>query len=102
IEIAENELTDLTALAGHPDGIYLSPGVLDETVRIFALCRTATREQLAALSGRCTGLPEEGEQITLQIVELEGLQSIPDAKTLVAYSLYQRFQERIPQSPLNS
>ena len=48
------------------------------------------------MNGRCTGALDENEQITLQIVPLEDLLTYPDAKTLLAYSLFQRFKDKVP------
>lgn len=91
IELNETELIDLSALAGHTQGIFVSPGGTDETIRLFAYVKEVTEEELASMSGRCTGLAEEGEHITLKIVPLESLWSIADAKTIAAYALYLKF-----------
>lgn len=96
IEISEDELTDLSTLSGHPGGVFLSPGACEETIRFFAFCQSVTREELEAMEGRCTGVLEEGEQITLKIVPLDSLVTIADAKTIVAHSLFQRFHQEIP------
>jgi len=91
IKLAASDLTDLCALAGCASGIYLSPGGSDESMHFYSFTRAVTEEEMAAMNGRCTGLIEEGEQITLKIVPLESLISVPDAKTIVAYALYQQF-----------
>jgi ADP-sugar diphosphatase len=96
IEVKEEDLTDLSTLSGHPGGVYLSPGACEETIRFYALCQSVTREELEAMEGRCTGVLEEGEQITLKIVPLDSLVTIADAKTIVAHSLFQRFSREIP------
>ncbi len=90
IKISADALTDLTALAGCTDGIYLSPGGSDESMRFFSFTQEVTEEQMADINGRCTGLIEEGEQITLKIVPLDSLLTVGDAKTIVAYALYQK------------
>lgn len=91
IKINAAELTDLSALAGHSRGCFVSPGGSDETMRLFCFRKEVSAEELASMNGRCTGLLAEGEQITLKIVPLDELLSIPDCKTIVAYSLFQRF-----------
>ncbi len=96
IELSADDLTDLGALAGFKDGIYLSPGACEETIRIFAFFREMSREQLDQLQGRCTGALEEGEQIILRVVPLEQLLSVNDAKTIVAYALFMRFRDHVP------
>lgn len=96
LTVSEAELTDLTSLAGCPEGMFLSPGGSDEVMRLFAFCRTVSNDELVAMNGRYTGVLAEGETITLSIVALEDIASIPDAKTLVAYGLFQRFCHRIP------
>jgi|JI6StandDraft_1071083.scaffolds.fasta_scaffold00001_23 ADP-sugar diphosphatase len=91
IKIAEKDLTDLSGLAGCNQGIYLSPGASDETMRFFSFTRDVTEEEMASMNGRCTGLISEGEQITLKIVPLDDLVTVADAKTIVAYALYQKY-----------
>lgn len=91
IKISQNDLIDLSGLAGFSDGVYLSPGASDETLRFFAFTQEVTEEEMAAMNGRCIGLISEGEQITLRIMPLEQLLMVPDAKSIVAYALYMRF-----------
>lgn len=96
LEIHKDDLTNLSELSGNPGGVFLSPGACDETMRFFAFCRTVSREELDVMEGKCTGLLEEGESITLKIVELDSLVAIPDAKTMIAHSLFERFKDKIP------
>ncbi|MBS0655464.1 MAG: NUDIX domain-containing protein [Verrucomicrobia bacterium] len=91
LKVSKNDLTDLSALAKHPKGFYASPGGSEETIRLFSLTQEVTKEKLFALNGRLTGVLEEGEQITLKVVPLEDLLSIPDGKTLIAYLLYKKY-----------
>lgn len=95
IEVDAADLVDMSELAGHDRGVFLSPGACEETMRFFAYCRRISRSELEAMNGRCTGLAEEGEQITLKIVELDEVLSLADAKSLIAYSLYMRFKDQI-------
>lgn len=96
IELAPGELVDLGALAGFKNGIYLTPGGSEETMRFFAFCREVSRTELDDINGRLTGALDEGEQITLKLVNIDDLAAIPDAKTIIAHSLYQRFKDKIP------
>lgn len=95
IELAESQLTNLSELSGRPDGLYLSPGACEETMRFFAFCRQVTPEQLADMNGRVNGVLEEGEQITLKIVELATLLTLEDAKSVLAYALFQAHKTSI-------
>eukprot|EP01047_Picozoa_sp_COSAG01_P019206 COSAG01_NODE_1061_length_11887_cov_151.517557_12_plen_175_part_00 len=49
---------------------------------------------LEELEGRLTGMAQQGEHITLQVLPLEGVwKHTPDAKCLVALTLYRALQE---------
>jgi len=91
IKISEHDLTDLSGLTGCNQGVYLSPGASDETLRFFSFTREVTEEEMAAMNGRCTGVMAEGEQITLKIIPFDDLITVADAKTIVAYALYQKY-----------
>lgn len=95
IEVDASDLVDLSELAGLERGVFLSPGACEETMRFFAYCRQVSRSELDAMNGRCTGLAEEGEQITLKIIELDEIFTLADAKSIIAYSLYLRFKDQI-------
>ncbi len=96
IKLDEDDLTDLSALAGYADGMYLSPGACEETMRFFAFCQSVTREELDDINGRCTGALDEDEQITVKLIAVDDLLSLPDAKSVVAHSLLSRFGDQIP------
>lgn len=89
--VEADELIDLTGFAGLPDGVYLSPGGSDETIRIFGVEKEVSEEELAAYEGKCTGVLEEGEQITLEIADFDDLLKVDDIKTQYAHSLYTRW-----------
>jgi ADP-sugar diphosphatase len=92
LTIPASDLIDLSALAGHARGFYVSPGGSDETIRLFVYEKSVTPEWLAEMNGKCTGLIEEGEQITLRVVPLDdSILNIDDGKTIVAYSLWKAF-----------
>ena len=89
--VTQDELIDLSAFAGYAGGVFVSPGGTDETLRLFAFERDVTAEELASYEGKCTGVIEEGEQITLKIAELDTLWKVDDGKTVVAWTLYQQY-----------
>ncbi|MDR3612885.1 MAG: NUDIX domain-containing protein [Candidatus Obscuribacterales bacterium] len=90
IKINASELIDLTEMAGQKSGFFLSPGVCEETVRLFYKELDVTPAEMKAMEGRLGGLAEEHEVITLAIEPLEKLWRVPDAKTMLAYLLYQK------------
>lgn len=96
VVIDPQELCDLSALAGYDKGFYLSPGGCEETIRLFAFRRKVTRPVLDGMNGRCTGVLEEGEQITLKIIKIDELLGICDAKTIIAHTLYAKFRDQVP------
>jgi len=85
IKIDASNLTDLGTMVP-------SAGGCDEKIRLFFHRRTVTPGELAELQGKCTGLIEEGEQITLKIVPYEeALDECDDAKLMCAMLKYERF-----------
>lgn len=90
IKINASELIDLTELAGQSEGFFLSPGACDETIRLFYKELDVTPSQMKEMEGRIGGLAEENEVITLAIEPLEKLWRHNDAKTMLAYLLYQK------------
>jgi ADP-sugar diphosphatase len=95
IELSEDDLTDLTELAGYSGGFFLSPGACEETIRLYAFRKQVTREELNAMEGKCTGALEENEQITLKIIGFDDLLTLPDAKSIVAHALYTKFAAQV-------
>jgi ADP-sugar diphosphatase len=98
LKISEADLTSLSELAHHERGFFVSPGGTEETIRLFAFRQEVTKDELAAMDGKCAGVLSESEQITLQIIPLDDIVSIPDGKTIVAYTLYKIYGELIEQS----
>eukprot|EP01029_Cantina_marsupialis_P029244 TRINITY_DN779995_c0_g1_i1.p1 TRINITY_DN779995_c0_g1~~TRINITY_DN779995_c0_g1_i1.p1 ORF type:complete len:271 (-),score=82.74 TRINITY_DN779995_c0_g1_i1:59-799(-) len=95
-EIKSEELFDLSGFAhGHlayNKGMVPSAGGCDEFIRLFSWEQEVSPEKLAELQGKCTGLRDHGEMITLEVVPLENLwRSTPDAKTLSALFLYEKY-----------
>ncbi len=92
--IADGELFDLTEFAGYRRGFVPSAGGCDETVRLFCFKRKVSRETLDKINGRCTGLAEEGEKISLKVALLADLWRLDDAKSVVAFTLYLKAKEK--------
>lgn len=86
LDIHEKDLTDLTQLAFSDRatrGMCPSPGGCDEFIRLMYYERSVTMKELDTMRGRLGGLAEEGEVITLQIVEFDSIwQTCSDAKAL--------------------
>ncbi len=58
-------------------------------IRLFLYQADVSREKLEALKSTLTGVLEEGESITLKVIELDDLWvEAPDAKALSALALY--------------
>ena len=103
IEIAEDELVDLTELAygSRYKGIIPSGGGCDEFIRLFVCRRAVKRDVLSQLQGRLTGLLSEGEVIKLQIILASDMWlTTPDAKALCALALFNHLRARgmLPES----
>ena len=89
LKVDPSELIDLTELAYGTNGVYTSPGLLDEFIRLFAWRKTMKHEEIQALEGKLGG-ESDHEQIVLKIVKFSDLwKTTPDAKTLCALHLYQ-------------
>ncbi|KAF2270088.1 NUDIX family hydrolase [Lojkania enalia] len=73
------------------NAMYPSPGACDEFIPLFLYQKRIPRKELDNLSGKLTGLRDEGERITLKLVRLENLwrEGGRDAKALAALSLYE-------------
>ena len=94
LEVKNEELIDLTQIAYSKDaGIYTSPGLLDETIRLFAWKKTMKHEEILQLEGKIGG-ESPHELIILRLVKFEDLWRLaPDAKTLSALYLYQKLTD---------
>jgi len=90
MKIAAADLKELGCAIEGNRGIFLSPGGSDETMRLFYHEAQVSDEDLAAIQGRCTGLLDEGEQITLKVVPLDDLWTVADAKTIISVALYKQ------------
>ncbi|KAI9641636.1 hypothetical protein NHQ30_009490 [Ciborinia camelliae] len=99
-KIPANELTNLSELAigdeankeGEvlPRAMFPSAGGCDEFIQIFLHEKKVSRAELREITGKLTGLIEDGEKITLKLVKLEDLwkEGARDSKALTAWALY--------------
>ena len=90
ITILESELVNITGTDSETEnGIFLSPGLLDEACMFYLAEREVSLQELNELRGKTTGVEHEGEFITLLIVPFdEMIKKTRDSKTLIAWSLY--------------
>ena len=91
LQILATDLIDLNAAAGISGGIFLSPGGSDESMHFYCVELTVSDDEMEAMNGKATGLLTEGEQISLEIVPFDDVWKTNDAKTIVAYTLYQKW-----------
>jgi ADP-sugar diphosphatase len=72
--------------------LFLSPGLLDERMHIYAYHASISRQKLDAMNGKLTGNEEENERICLKIVPLDDLENaIDDMKVCPAHQLIFHF-----------
>lgn len=93
IEIRENDLIDMTSkvYGDKYPGMYPTCGGSDEFNRLFLFRKEVTKEEIATMEGKLTGVAEEGEQIKLKIIPFNDLYKVsPDAKALAALCLHDR------------
>jgi len=105
IKICDNKLIDLTQLAFNDKfpGVYPSPGGCDEFIRLFVYREEVTDEQLAEFNGKCTGILEQNEAITLKVIPLDQLwKETPDVKALSCLYLYNQLKRDGRILPINS
>jgi ADP-sugar diphosphatase len=93
IGVSVNDLADLLVETGVDNqsvkGVFPSVGGCDEFLRFYLYIAKVTPAYLESLQGKCTGVLEEGEKITLKIVPLHLLAAqSPDMKTFTALYLY--------------
>jgi ADP-sugar diphosphatase len=116
LTVREDELINMSDLALVEDespgdvarekvetAIYPSPGACDEFIPLLLCQKRLTRKHMEWLKGKATGLRDEGENITLKLVQLEKAwkEGARDGKTLAALALYQglRGEGRLPEVP---
>ena len=104
LEIAEDELVDLTKLAASfspgpfdvvgpeplQQAVYPSPGGSDEFIAMLYTRKKISRSEIEELKGKLTGLVEEGEKISLKVVRLADVwkECFRSGDALAALALY--------------
>ena len=94
IKAEDSELIDLMDFwyQGKSDGFAASCGLLDERIRLYAIERDVTPEQLAAMDGKDQQYTEEIEWIrTVVLPYEEAARQFIDGKNLIALFLYERW-----------
>ena len=94
IKADDSELIDLMDFwyQGKSEGFAASCGLLDERIRLYAIERDVTPEQLAAMDGRDQQYTEEIEWIkTVVLPYEEAARQFIDGKNLIALFLYERW-----------
>ncbi len=94
IKADDSELIDLMDFwyQGKSDGFAASCGLLDERIRLYAIERDVTPEQLAAMDGKDQQYTEEIEWIrTVVLPYEEAARQFIDGKNLIALFLYERW-----------
>ena len=94
IEADESELIDLTDFwwKGTTSGFAGSCGILDERIRLYAIERDVTREQLNAMDGKNQTYVDENEWIRTEVLPYEeAAHKFVDGKNLIALFLYERW-----------
>jgi len=94
IDAQESELIDLMDFwyKGASEGFCASCGLLDERIRLYAIERDVTPEQLKAMDGKDQVYQDENEWIRTEVWPYEdaGHQFV-DGKNLIAMFLYERW-----------
>ncbi len=87
--VSPDELRLLTKLG---EEVATSPGSSSEMQTFFCVVREVSAAELDAMRGKQTGLEEEGESLTCEVIEFAALPHVArrDAKSLVAWTLYQQ------------
>lgn len=94
IKADDSELIDLTDFwwKGSTPGFAGSCGILDERIRLYAIERDVTREQLHMMDGKNQTYVDENEWIrTVVLPYEEAAHQFIDGKNLIALFLYERW-----------
>lgn len=94
IEVEDSELIDLTGFWHEPgvEGFAASCGLLDERIRLYAIERNVTREELDAMNNKEQSYTEEEEWIRTEVLPYEeASHKFVDGKNLIALFIYERW-----------
>lgn len=101
----DSELIDLTKFWWKDDvgGFAGSCGLLDERIRLFAIERDVTPEQLRAMDGKNQTYTDENEWIRTEVLPYEEAgHKFIDGKNLIAMFLYERWLKANEQLTMNN
>ncbi|KAL4019015.1 hypothetical protein IC575_022650 [Cucumis melo] len=96
IQLRLEDMVDLTGFLDQSTGcrVFPSPGGCDEGIGLFLYRGSASKETIAELQGKETGLRDHGELIKVHVVPYEKLWRVTaDAKALMAIALYEMAQK---------
>ena len=96
LDVSSEELIDLTAFyySKNEEGFAASCGLLDEKIRIFAVERNVSKEELSRLDGKEQSYTEEEEWIRTEVLPYEkAARLFVDGKNLIALFMYERYLE---------
>ncbi len=94
IKADDSELIDLMDFwyKGASDGFAGSCGLLDERIRLYAIERDVTREELNAMDGKNQVYTDENEWIRTEVLPYEeAAHKFIDGKNFIALFLYERW-----------
>lgn len=94
IKAQDSELIDLMNFwyQGASEGFAASCGLLDERIRLYAIEREVTAEELKAMDGKDQEYTEEIEWIRTEVLPYEeAARKFVDGKNLIALFLYERW-----------
>lgn len=94
IKAQDSELIDLMDFwyQGASEGFAASCGLLDERIRLYAIEREVTAEELKAMDGKDQEYTEEIEWIRTEVLPYEeAARKFVDGKNLIALFLYERW-----------
>jgi len=94
IKAEDSELIDLTEFwyQGSSVGFASSCGLLDERIRLYAIERDVTAEELKAMDGKDQQYTEEIEWIKTEVLPYEeAARKFVDGKNLIALFMYERW-----------
>ncbi len=94
IQVEDSELIDLTAFwhGSDVEGFACSCGLLDEKIRLYAVEREVTEEQLKKMDQRTQEYTDENEWINTVVLPYEeASHRFVDGKNLIALFMYERW-----------
>ena len=98
IGLSITSMSDLIELTPQGKELYVSPGLLDETMRFYLYKHKLPRQEIINMQGKLRERTEdvENEVITLRIVPMDDIYTVgvQDAKTFLALGLYAQYTNK--------